>query len=115
MNKLMASAMVFAFLLSPGVVFSAEFYKTGVVRRTLSADEKYGNCMISLDVPIENGCGNSWVSLDCKGTHVSSDTGERNYASALMAAMQKKKVVLVVDNQKLHGTFCVVTRLDVVF
>ena len=116
MNKFIASVVFFVFLLSPGVIFAVEFSKSGTVRRTLSTDGKYGDCMISLAVPVENGCGtSSWMSLDCKGTHVSSETGERNYASALLAAMQEKKVVVVVDNEKTHNNFCVVTRLDIVF
>lgn len=116
MNRLVVLAMFFVFSSCPGIVFSAEFYKTGTIQRTLSADGKYGDCMISLGLPVENGCGtSSWVSLDCKGTHVSSNTGERNYASALMAAMQEKKVVIAIDNEKMHGNFCVVTRLDIVF
>lgn len=71
--------------------------------------------MVLINVSVQNGCPGRWVSLDCKGTYIASETGERNYATALMAASLEKRVSLTIDNEKLHDNYCVATRVDVIF
>lgn len=107
------SLIVMLFVTTPAsaVVFTSQ----GKVVRTLSDSENYGQCMVKMDSNINNGCPTRWLSLDCKGTYVGTEAGERNYATALMAASLGKTISMQVDNNKKHDNYCVVKRLDVIF
>ena len=115
MKKLIKVGLLAAFLIVPTVASAVEFTRTGKIVRTLSDNDDFGGCMVLLDTAIENGCPARWVSLDCKGIHIDSETGERNYASALVAASLKKTISVAVDNTKRNDNYCVATRFDIVF
>jgi len=84
---------------------------TGTIIKTLSDSQNYGGCMIQLSKSIGTGCLQNWVSLDCNGNY--SNSGERHYATALMAFSLNKSVTVAFDSTKKHNGYCVVTRIDV--
>lgn len=95
-------------------VFAASFWKTGTITRTMTDTSFYGGCMIHLSTSISNGCPSSgWVSLDCNATKTPLGTGQRAYASALVALSLGKKVSVKVDNGIKVNNHCVATRVDI--
>lgn len=108
--------MIFLLLLS-AYASAAEFKQTGKITRILSHDTKYNGCMIHLDRKMGNGCpNNGWVSLDCNAQFLSASTGERNYATALLAASLDKQISVYVDTTKrVTNNYCVATRIDTLF
>jgi hypothetical protein len=97
-------------------VLSAEFSVSGKITRTLSSGNQFGGCMVQLSVPINNGCpASGWVSLDCNGGFFPGGNGDRSYTSALAAFSLHKTVTVRVDNTKKYDTFCVASRIDVIY
>ena len=111
--KLQLNKYGIAAVLLAGISMTAQSATvTGTIVKTLSDSKNYGGCMIQLSVPVNvANCGSGWVSLDCQGGYSSS--GERHYASALMAFSLNKTVTVFVDSAKQYNGFCVATRLDV--
>jgi hypothetical protein len=104
------------FLASTASVNAEVFARVGKVLRTLSSSTSYGGCMVYLSTPIGGSCpNNGWVALDCKGTYSTEGTADRNYASAVVAASLGKPVMVHIDTTKKHSTYCVATRLDILF
>ena len=89
------------------------------VRRTLASDEeKFGGCMVLLDVsPLEQGLncnpGNNWVTFSCSGEHVSKSSALRMFDSAQMAFVMDRTVRVTVDDSRKHNGWCLVERIDV--
>ena len=87
--------------------------------RTLSADDgTFGGCMALLTVsPVTEGleCGRSsrWVTFDCAGEYVSKSSAARMFDAAQMALMTERPVMVVVDDARQHGGFCLAERIDV--
>lgn len=101
-------------LLLGGIINIAQaevFWATGTIKRTLSEGPNFGGCMIALSTTIGHACNGSWVSLDCNGGY--SNSGERHYATALMAFSLQKNVSVEVDNEKVYNGYCVAKRIDV--
>lgn len=94
--------------------WSANFWRTGEITRTLTESTKYGGCMVQLSRNVANGCPNSgWVSLDCDANHSDPGDGQRAYASALVALTLGKQVSVFIDNTKKNDSYCVARRLDI--
>lgn len=95
---------------------AGSFSLQGKVERTLISP-LYAGCLIAMDKNIGHGCRSKWVSLDCKGLFFDKDskTGEKKYASALVAAHTQRDILLVIDNTQKANGYCVASRLDVLF
>jgi len=99
--------------LSP-VALSQEFYKEGKITKVMADDGLHGACMVQIDTSIGNNCHGAWVSLDCSGIYSSPETGKRKLAIALTGFSAKANAKIKIDNEKIIGSFCVATRIDVI-
>lgn len=90
------------------------FGRTGNILRIITDVNNYGGCMIYINSLSNDSCPNGWVSLDCKALTIPAGEGNRNYASALLAAALNKQVTVYIDNTKIINSYCVVNRLDLI-
>ena len=113
-NKFFILVLSVFFLTLSSSAWSATFWKTGKIVRTLTEATYYGGCMIQLSANVGNGCpANGWVSLDCDAKFTDPGQGQRAYASALVAFTLDKNVSIIIDNTKKNDDYCVVRRLDI--
>ncbi len=115
MDKKFKINIIVSIILLASVVQTAQaqlIQAQGTITRTLNeTTSNFGGCMIALSSSIGGNCVDPWVSLDCSGTFSSS--GDRLYATAMVAFSLNKSVFVEVDDTQVHGGFCVVKRLDV--
>ena len=106
-------------LAAPVTVTATTLSFDAKIRRTLaSTDEKFGGCMVLLDVsPSGEGLscntGNNWVTFSCTGEHVSKSSALRMFDSAQMAFMTDRSVRVTIDDSRKHDGWCLVERIDV--
>lgn len=96
-----------------------------VTRITHTLVENQGNlggCMVHLeDSPATSAeltglrcpTDRNWVTFSCTGVHTNKVNAERMFDSALMAFALNRRVKVYVDDEKKHGRYCYVFRLDV--
>ncbi len=86
------------------------------VQRTLLQDNAYGNCMAYLDVAIADSgldCPSRWIAFSCDGTFNSRDVASKMLDSVMMAFALERQISVLLDDNKKHNGYCVVTRIDV--
>ena len=112
-----AAALAATALLAGASVFGAEARFQALVERTLAAEDSlFGGCMASLSVaPHTEGLDcrtQPWVTFDCAGEHVSPSAALRMFDVAQVAQLTRREVMLIVDDTRKHGGFCLVRRID---
>jgi hypothetical protein len=104
-------------------IFPAEIPVSGKITRIIS-DTTSGGCLVGLDSAFSvgsSGCAIYWASLDCANTYLPAGTGNRSYATALLAASLGKQVSMWLDDSKIHTSYrntvryCTVTRIDLIY
>ncbi len=87
------------------------------IQRTLvTGDSTYGGCMAQLSRRIQGklpGCQGSWVSFSCDGTYTDPVRAYRMLDQAQLALATGMRVLVVVDDTKVHDRYCLATRIDV--
>ncbi len=107
-------ALLVMAIIIPTTIWAETIYKSGEAKRILVDNKYYGQCMVNMGTPIENGCASSWVSLDCEGKYSNKGMGDRMLNIALIANTMKKKVSLKIDTTKTFNGYCTATRIDLI-
>ena len=89
-----------------------------IMRTLTSTDEKFGGCMVLLNVSLSGEgldctASRNWVTFSCTGEHVSKSSALRMFDSAQMAFMTDRKVRVWVNDNLEHNGYCLVERIDV--
>jgi hypothetical protein len=91
-------------------------FEAFVERTLVTGDSTHGGCMALLSQPIKEklrGCWGGWVSFSCDGTFTDPVRAYRMLDQAQLALATGMRVLVVVDNTKVHNGYCVASRIDV--
>ncbi len=87
-----------------------------VERTMVTGDELFGGCMAFLsEDPAEAlpGCKNSWVTFSCDGTYTDPVRAYRMLDQAQLALATGLRVLVIVDDSKVHNGYCFASRINV--
>ena len=88
------------------------------IERTLATEDgRLGGCMAWLsqkpyDLGLACHQGNNWVTFDCVGDYVSKAAAQRLFDTAQVAQLTGRNVMVIVDDSRKHGHFCLAYRVD---
>ena len=111
-----ATAVVAA-LVSVSALGAAERIETTIERTLATEDGRLGGCMAWLaqkpyDLGLDCHQGNNWVTLDCAGEYLSKAAAQRLFDTAQVAQLTGRDVMVIVDDSRKHGHFCLAYRID---
>lgn len=107
--------MALVFFVAPS--FAAKGIVETQITRLMADSELFGRCMAKVSSsPHLNSdisdCKSDWVTFDCSGDFASKDVANRSYASAQLALVTEKVVVLTVNNSRKHNGYCWAERIN---
>jgi hypothetical protein len=99
----------------PSAADTANF-EAFIEKTLVTGDSTYGGCMALLSRRVEGklpGCRGAWVSFSCDGTYTDPVRAYRMLDQAQLALATGMRVLVVVDDTKVHNGYCFATRIDV--
>ena len=113
----MTSKAMVAALLSVSALGAEERIETTIERTLATEDGRLGGCMAWLsqkpyDLGLACHQGNNWVTLDCAGEYLSKAAAQRLFDAAQAAQVGERNVMVIVDDSRTHGQFCLAYRID---
>ena len=119
--KLLKVRMVFAAILMwlcafPVAADTARI--TAFIEATrVTGDGTFGGCMASLSkdpAEVLPACKSSWVTFSCDGTYTDPVLAYRMLDQAQLALATGMKVLVFVDDSKMHNGYCLASRINVI-
>lgn len=113
--KVLIFTLAVSSMIYSSTVYSAKETVTTKVTKVLVDDTNFGQCMVQLDVPINNiglECKSNWVTFSCSGDFSSKDIAYHKFENAQISLVLGKKVKIYVDDTKKHNGYCYAYRVD---
>ena len=90
---------------------------TSITRTLVTDDDRFGGCMVHVDVDLRTDlgldCDSNWVTFSCNGEHTDATAAQRMFDSAMVAFVTDRKVYVWVTDERKHDNRCYVSRIDV--
>ena len=102
--------------MAAGSVVAAEAYHFGTVRSLLVQEGRFGDCMALISPSPDSSlatCKTDWVTFSCSGDFNSRSGGQNKFNQAQLAMVTGNRVLVVIEDTKLHNGYCWANRIDV--